>query len=76
VQRPDLHDAEALLKIRVASVNFADTLRRGAYLTQARLPEVPGFQASGLKLPLADAAEAHRRIEARSTAGKILLMVA
>jgi NADPH2:quinone reductase len=29
----------------------------------------------GLKLPLAQAAEAHRRMEGRETVGKILLMV-
>jgi NADPH:quinone reductase len=40
---------EALVKVHTAGVNFADTLlRRGAYLTVPRLPEIPGFEASGV----------------------------
>ncbi len=48
VKEPVLRTGEALVKVHVAGVNFADTLlRRGSYLTQPHLPEIPGFEASG-----------------------------
>jgi NADPH2:quinone reductase len=49
VEKPRPAPGEALVRIHVAGVNFADTLlRRGAYVTPPNLPETPGFEASGL----------------------------
>lgn len=49
VEKPIPGEGEALVRIEVAGVNFADTLlRRGSYLAQPRLPETPGFEASGV----------------------------
>ncbi|HUY14188.1 MAG TPA: quinone oxidoreductase [Terriglobia bacterium] len=57
VAEPALGAGEVLIKVRVAGVNFADTLlRRGAYLTQPHLPEIPGFEASGMVEKVADRA--------------------
>jgi NADPH2:quinone reductase len=49
VEKPRPEKGEALLRIRVAGVNIADTLlRRGRYLRQPELPETPGIEASGI----------------------------
>lgn len=49
VEKPEPGAGEALVRVQVAGVNFADTLlRRGAYLAQPRLPETPGFEAAGM----------------------------
>jgi NADPH2:quinone reductase len=48
VEKPHPAPGEALVRIHVAGVNFADTLlRRGAYVTPPSFPETPGFEASG-----------------------------
>ncbi len=49
VEKPQPGPGEVLVNIRVAGVNFADTLlRRGAYLTKQALPAIPGFEAAGV----------------------------
>jgi NADPH:quinone reductase len=49
VEKPRPAPGEALVKVRVAGVNFADTLlRQGRYVLQPSLPEIPGFEASGV----------------------------
>lgn len=49
VEKPRPGTGEALVRIRVAGVNFADTLlRRGRYARQPEFPETPGFEASGV----------------------------
>jgi len=49
VEKPRPGEGEALVRVRVAGVNFADTLlRRGRYLRQPEFPETPGLEASGV----------------------------
>jgi NADPH2:quinone reductase len=49
VEKPRPGVGEALVRVRVAGVNFADTLlRRGRYVRQPQFPETPGFEASGI----------------------------
>lgn len=49
VERPRMAPNRVLVRIHVIGVNFADTLlRRGAYLSQPKLPETPGFEAAGV----------------------------
>jgi NADPH:quinone reductase len=49
VAKPHPGAGEALVKIHVAGLNFADTLlRRGGYAVPTNLPETPGFEASGI----------------------------
>ena len=49
VEKPRPGTGEALVRIHVAGVNFADTLlRRGRYARQPEFPETPGFEASGV----------------------------
>ena len=49
VEKPRPGAGEALVRIHVAGVNFADTLlRRGRYARQPEFPETPGFEASGV----------------------------
>jgi len=49
VEKPRPGAGEALVRIHVAGVNFADTLlRRGRYLRQPQFPETPGIEAAGV----------------------------
>jgi len=49
VEKPRPGAGEALVRIHVAGVNFADTLlRRCRYARQPEFPETPGFEASGV----------------------------
>jgi NADPH2:quinone reductase len=49
VEKPRPGAGEALVRIHVAGVNFADTLfRRGRYARQPHFPETPGFEAAGV----------------------------
>ena len=49
VEKPRPGAGEALVRIHVAGVNFADTLlRRGRYARQPEFPETPGFEAAGV----------------------------
>ena len=49
VERPRMAPNRVLVRIHAIGVNFADTLlRRGAYLSQPKLPETPGFEAAGV----------------------------
>jgi NADPH2:quinone reductase len=49
VEKPRPESGEALVRIHVAGVNFADTLfRRGRYARQPQFPETPGFEAAGI----------------------------
>ena len=49
VDKPKPGPGQALVKVRVVGVNFADTLlRRGMYISQPHLPETPGFEAAGI----------------------------
>jgi NADPH:quinone reductase len=48
VDKPKPGPGQALVKVHVVGVNFADTLlRRGAYISQPSLPETPGYEAAG-----------------------------
>jgi NADPH2:quinone reductase len=48
VEKPRPGAGEALVRVEVAGVNFADTLfRQGRYARQPVLPETPGFEAAG-----------------------------
>ncbi len=66
VEQPRPAPGEALVKVQVAGVNFADTLlRQGRYVTEPHLPETPGFEASGTVEAVgaeADAAWVGRRV--------------
>ncbi len=49
VEKPRPGEGEALVRILVAGVNFADTLlRRGKYAVEPQLPETPGLEAAGV----------------------------
>ena len=49
VEKPRPGEGEALVRIRVAGVNFADTLlRQGKYAVEPQLPETPGLEAAGV----------------------------
>jgi NADPH2:quinone reductase len=49
VEKPRPGTGEALVRIHVAGINFADTLlRRGRYARQPQFPETPGFEAAGV----------------------------
>jgi NADPH2:quinone reductase len=49
VEKPRPGAGEALVRIHVAGVNFADTLfRRGRYARRPQFPETPGFEAAGV----------------------------
>jgi NADPH2:quinone reductase len=59
VEKPRPGPGEALVRVRVAGVNFADTLlRRGGYAVQAKLPETPGFEAAGVVEEVGEGADA------------------
>lgn len=48
VDKPKPGPGQALVRVHVVGVNFADTLlRRGMYLSQPHLPETPGYEAAG-----------------------------
>lgn len=48
VARPRPGPGEVLLRVAAAGVNYADVrLRSGNYITQPKLPVVPGFEVSG-----------------------------
>lgn len=70
IEKPRPGEGEALVKVHVAGVNFADTLlRRGRYAVQAQLPETPGFEASGVVEevgPGEDASWLRRRVAANA----------
>src|ERR1041385_1352028 len=49
VEKPKPGPGQALVKVHVIGVNFADTLlRRGTYISQPNLPETPGYEAAGI----------------------------
>ncbi len=59
VERPRPGAGEALVKVHVAGVNFADTLlRRGGYAVQTKLPETPGLEAAGVVEEVGEGADA------------------
>ncbi len=69
-------------KSQKVSAFWLFTVAQFPEIAERGVREVLGWIASrrlklpvGLKLPLAEAAEAHRRLEARETTGKILLLV-
>ncbi len=46
--KPEAAAGTVLLRVRAAGINFADTLfRRGQYLMQPKLPDVPGLEGAG-----------------------------
>lgn len=58
VEMPHPGPGQALVKVHVVGVNFADTLlRRGAYLSQPNLPETPGFEAAGVVVEVGEGVE-------------------
>jgi NADPH2:quinone reductase len=49
VHKPQPGPGQALLRVHVVGVNFADTLlRRGTYIRQPSIPEIPGYEAAGI----------------------------
>jgi NADPH2:quinone reductase len=49
VEKPRPGPGDAVVRIHVAGVNFADTLlRRGRYVRQPEFPETPGLEAAGV----------------------------
>ena len=49
VDKPKPEPGQALVRVHVVGVNFADTLlRRGTYISQPNLPETPGYEAAGI----------------------------
>src|ERR1035441_10123596 len=49
VDKPKPGPGQALVRVHVVGVNFADTLlRRGTYISQPNLPETPGYEAAGI----------------------------
>lgn len=81
---------QVLIKVKGASVNFADTkARTGNYHLGKKPPYIPGIDAAGIvldvdqnvkdikigeKFPLEQAAVAHRHIDERKAIGKVLLI--
>lgn len=48
IERPQPNPGEVLIRVRVAGVNYADTmLRAGTYLMRPPLPATPGFEVAG-----------------------------
>ena len=48
VVKPEVKPGTALIRVRAAGINFADTLfRQGQYLMQPQLPDTPGLEAAG-----------------------------
>jgi NADPH2:quinone reductase len=48
IEKPRPGPGEALVRVAIAGVNFADTLlRRGLYIVKPQFPEIPGIEASG-----------------------------
>ena len=59
MEKPRPGAGEALVKVHVAGVNFADTLlRRGGYAVQTKLPETPGLEAAGVVEEVGEGADA------------------
>ena len=59
MEKPRPGAGEALVKVHVAGVNFADTLlRRGGYAVQTQLPGTPGFEAAGVVEEVGEGADA------------------
>ena len=59
IEKPKLHDGQALIRAESISVNFADTmLRKGSYHIRPRLPVIPGFEMSGYVEEVADGLDA------------------
>ncbi len=49
VTRPEPKAGQVLIKVAAAGINFADTLfRQGQYAVAPKLPDTPGFEASGI----------------------------
>src|SRR5215212_9041235 len=48
-EKPSPDEGEALIEVKAAGVNFADTMRRrNQYLEETPLPFVPGSEVSGV----------------------------
>ena len=71
---PDLAPGEALIRVRATALNHLGVWRRSGSRggLPAKRPQVLG--AAGPTFPLADAAEAHRRMGARDIFGKLVLV--